>query len=162
MESVENHLQLNIGKTKELMMDSRQSRKPPTPIAIQGVEVKTVDSYKFLGVGISNKLDWTDNTEVLYQKSQSRLFFLRRLRLFDVCCRLLRTFYLSVVASTLFFAGACWGGGIKALEPNRVNKLVRKASSVVELEVDGLEVVVERRMRDKFKSILCPPPCPPP
>ena len=154
MESVENHLQLNIGKTKELMMDSRQSRKPPTPITIQGVEIETVDLYKFLGVHINNKLDWSDNTEALYRKSQSRLFFLRRLRSFDVCGRLLRTFYLSVVASTLFFAGACWGGGIMAGESNRLNKLVRKASSVVGLELDSLEVVVERRMRDKFESIM--------
>ncbi|XP_056465070.1 alpha-ketoglutarate-dependent dioxygenase alkB homolog 7, mitochondrial [Gadus chalcogrammus] len=56
--------------------------------------------------------------------------------------------------STLFFAGACWGGGIKAGESNRLNKLVKKASSVVGLELDSLEVVVEKRMRDKFKSIL--------
>ena len=59
-----------------------------------------------------------------------------------------------MVASTLFFAGACWGGGIKAGESNRLKKLVRKASSVVGLELDSLEVVVERRMRDKFKSIM--------
>ena len=39
-------------------------------------------------------------------------------------------------------------------ESSRLNKLVRKASSVVGLELDSLEVVVERRMRDKFKSIL--------
>ena len=59
---------------------------------------------------------------------------------------------LSVVASTLFFAGACKGGGIKAGESNRLNKLVRKASSVVGLELDSLEVVVESRMRDKFHT----------
>ena len=149
-----NHLQLNIGKTKELVVDFRRKTKPPTPITIQGVEIEMVDSYKFLGVYINNKLDWSDNTEALYRKSQSRLFFLRRLRSFDVCGRLLRTFYLSVVASTLFFAGACWGGGIKAGESNRLNKLVRKASSVVGLELDSLDVVLERRMMDKFKSIL--------
>ena len=66
--SEENHLQLNIGKTKELMVDFRQSRKPSTPIAIQGVEIETVDLYKFLGVSINNKLDWTDNTKALYRR----------------------------------------------------------------------------------------------
>ena len=35
----ENHLQLNIGKTKELVVDFRLSRKPPAPITIQGVEI---------------------------------------------------------------------------------------------------------------------------
>ena len=113
-----------------------------------------MDLYKFLGVSINNKRDWMDNNEAIYRKNLSRLFIPRRLRSFDVCGRLLKMFYQSVVASTLFFAGACWGGGIKAGESNRLNKLVRKASSVVGLELDSLEVVVERRMRDKFKSIL--------
>ena len=100
---------------------------------------------------INNKLDWTDPTESLYRKSQRRLFFLRRLRSFDLCGRLLKMFHLYAVASTLFFAGACWGGASRLGTPT---DLVRKASSVVGLELDSLEVVVERRMRDKFKSIL--------
>ena len=109
---------------------------------------------------INNKLNGPDNTEALYRKGQSRLFFLRRLRSFDVCGRLLKMFHLSVVASTLFFAGACWRGGFTAGESNRLNKLVRKASSVVGLELDSLEVVVERRMKDKFKSIVDNHPIP--
>ena len=67
--SKENHLQLNIGKTKVLVVDFRRSRKPPTPISIQGVKLEIVDAYKFLGVCINNKLDWTYNTEALYRKS---------------------------------------------------------------------------------------------
>ena len=55
--SEENHLQLNIGKNKELVVDFRWSRKPPTPISIQGVEKEIGDAYKFLGVRINNKLD---------------------------------------------------------------------------------------------------------
>ena len=65
--SEENHLQLNIAKV--LGVDFRRSRKPPTPISIQGVKLEMVDVYKFLGVCINNKLDWTYNTEALYRKS---------------------------------------------------------------------------------------------
>ena len=102
------HLQLNIGKTKELVVDFRRSKKPPTPITIQGVEIETMDTYKFLGVHINNKLDWTDNTEALYRKSQSSIFFLRRLRSFDMCGRLLKMFYHSGVTSTMFFSGCMY------------------------------------------------------
>ena len=64
-----NHLHLNIGKTKERLVDYRRSKKrPPTPITIRGKEVEPVDNSKFLGVQINNKLDWTDNTEALYRK----------------------------------------------------------------------------------------------
>ena len=64
-----------------------------------------VDTYKFLGVHVNNKLDWSSNTEALSRKEQSRLF-LRRLRSFNMDTRLLQMFYHSVVAS-VFFAAAC-------------------------------------------------------
>ncbi len=82
------------------------------------------------------------------------MFFLRRLRSFHMCNRLLRIFYQSVVASALFFAVVCWGGGIRAGEASRLNKLVRKASSVVGLDLDSLESVAERRIKYKIKNIL--------
>ena len=75
------------------------------PLPSKEIEIETLDSYKFLGVPINNKLDWKNNSEALYRKSQSRLFFLRRFRSFDVCGRLLKMFYQSVVASTLL----SWG-----------------------------------------------------
>ena len=150
-----NHLQLNIRKTKKLVVDYRRSKKrPPTPITIRGKEVEAVDNYKFLGVHINNKLDWTDNTEALYRKGQSKLFFLRRLRSFKVCNRLLQMFYQSVVASVLFFGVVCWGGNINTRDANKINKLVQKAGSVVGIKLDNLEAVAEERTRRKLDAIL--------
>ena len=60
-----------------------------------------------------NKLDWSANVDAIYKKGQSQLYFLRRLRSFNVCKKLLRMFYQSVVASVLFYAVVCWGGSIK-------------------------------------------------
>lgn len=122
-------------------------QEAPNPCYHPGEEIEMVDLYSFLGVHIKNKLDWTDNAKALYRKGQNRLFFPRRLRSFDMRSRLLQIFYQSVVASALFFTVVCWGGGIMAGETNRLNKLVRKASSVVGLKLDSLEAVVEKRMR---------------
>ena len=72
---------------------------------------------------------WSDNTEALDRKGQSRLFFLRRLRSFSVCSRPLRMFCQSMVASVIFFAAVCWGGGIGIGGAIKLNKLLRKASS---------------------------------
>ena len=36
-------------------------RKVTSVVGLQGVEIETLDSSKFLGVHINNKLDWTDN-----------------------------------------------------------------------------------------------------
>ncbi|KAG5262251.1 hypothetical protein AALO_G00293860 [Alosa alosa] len=59
---------------------------------------------KYLGIHLDNKLDWSVNTEALYKKGQSRLYFLKRLRSFNVCSKLLWMFYQSVVVSVLFYA----------------------------------------------------------
>lgn len=61
-----------------------------------------VDSYKYLGVLINNKLHWSHNTDTLFRKGRSWMFFLRRLRSFSICSWLLWIFYLSVVASARF------------------------------------------------------------
>ena len=106
-----------------------------TPVFILGHNVDIVEHYKYLGVYTDNKLDWIKNTEVLYKKGQSRLYFLRRLRSFNICRTMLRMFYESVVASAILFAVVCWGSRLRVKDANRLNKLIRKASDVVGVQL---------------------------
>ena len=99
-----NNLQLNTSKTKELVIDFGRDRPRPRPVLLGAEEVET---YKYLGLWLDNKLDWTSNTKQLYKKAQSRMYFLRRLRSFNICRKLLRMFYQSVVASVLFYSVVC-------------------------------------------------------
>ncbi|KAI3368493.1 hypothetical protein L3Q82_025503, partial [Scortum barcoo] len=63
------------------------------------VVVVEVEDFKYLGVVIDNRLDWKSNTEAVYKKGMSRLYFLRKLRSFNTGSRMLEIFYQSVVAS---------------------------------------------------------------
>lgn len=105
-----NHLHLNTSKTKELATDFGKSRPRLRLVQIKGVQVEAADSYKYPGLWLDNKLDWTSNTYHLYRKGRSRLYFLRKLRSFNICKKLLWMFYQSVVASVLFYTVVCWGG----------------------------------------------------
>ena len=109
---------------------------------------------KYLGVHLNNKLDWTDNTAALYRKGQSRLHLLRRLRSFGVQGALLRTFYDAVVASAIFYGVVCWGSSISTADRKRLNRIIKKSSSVLGCPLDPVEVVGDRRMRTKFKHML--------
>lgn len=40
-----NHLQLNITKTKELIMDFRKQAPPPNPVTIRGADVDIIEDY---------------------------------------------------------------------------------------------------------------------
>ncbi|KAL6471887.1 hypothetical protein MHYP_G00205370 [Metynnis hypsauchen] len=120
----------------------------------KGVSVDTVEDYKYLGVYIDNKLDWAKNTDALYKKGQSRLYFLRRLRTFTFCRTMLRIFYESVVVSAILYAVACWGSRLRVADANRLNKLIRKAGDVVGVELDSLTAVSERRTLSKLQAIM--------
>ncbi len=58
----ENHLSLNIDKTKELVVDFRRQSREHTPITIDKTPVERVNSFKFLGVHITEDLTWSCNT----------------------------------------------------------------------------------------------------
>ncbi|KAI3371819.1 hypothetical protein L3Q82_024371 [Scortum barcoo] len=98
-------------------------------VSIQGTDIDTVKSYRYLGVHLNDSLDWTHNTDALVKKGNSRLFLLRRS--FGVQGPLLRTFYDSVVASAIFYGIVCWVSSITDKDRRRMDRLVRRASSVL-------------------------------
>ena len=151
--SAGDHLLLNVTKTKEMVVDFRRERSMISPITIMGENVELVDTYKYLGVLLDNKLDWKANTEAVYKKGMSRLYFLRRLRSFSVCCKMLEI-YQSVVVGAVFFAAVCWGGSIRGADAKKLNKLIRKAGSVLGCPLDGFELVVEHRSLNKLTATL--------
>ena len=51
---------------------------------------------------------------------------------------MLRMFYESVVASAILFAVVCWISRLRVPDANRLNKLIRKASDIVGVELDTL------------------------
>ncbi|KAG7494233.1 hypothetical protein JOB18_026590 [Solea senegalensis] len=54
-----NHLLLNTTKTREMVVDFRRSRVHPEPVLIKGDCVEVVHTYKYLGVQLDDRLDWT-------------------------------------------------------------------------------------------------------
>jgi gmma-aminobutyric acid receptor subunit gamma len=152
--SEQNHLRLNISKTREMVIDFRRKKIPSRPLKVKGEVVEEVEDYKYLGVVIGNRLDWASNTDAVCKKGMSRLYFLRKLRSFNVCSKMLETFYHSVVAGAIFFAAVCWGSSIRASDSNRLDKIIRKAGSVLGLRLESLETVVERRTLKKVLSIM--------
>ncbi len=132
--SEENHMQLNLAKTKEIIVDYKKEKSPPSPVCISWSNVEMAEQYRYLGVSLDSKLEWSANTEAVYKKGLSWLYFLRRLRSFNVCNKLLYCIvyivYIQCILCILYCI-VCWGAGIKRTDANRLNKLIRKAHSVV-------------------------------
>lgn len=63
-------------------------------------------------------------------------------------------FYQRILASVLFYVVLSRGGSILAEDKNRINKMIKKARSVIGLIPATLEATVEMRARSKLKLIL--------
>ena len=64
-----NFMKLNVGKTKELVIDFRKKKEKVLPVTINGQLIEIVQSYKCLGVHLDEKLNWKENTNVLMKKA---------------------------------------------------------------------------------------------
>ncbi|KAI5100278.1 hypothetical protein C0J45_9264 [Silurus meridionalis] len=127
-------LQINMGKTKELVVDfHRHKQTSLPPVNIQGKDIVRVDSYKYLSVHLNSKLDWTDNTEAIYKKGQSRLFLLKRLS---------HILWYGLLVQHLY------------CRKKEIDKLIRKASSVLGIPLETVQEVEERRMLAKLSLLL--------
>ena len=75
-----NFLMLNVKKTREMIIDFRVTKNPMRQLEINDEAVETVVSYKYLGFTI----DWHAHVDVLCNKLNTRLFFLKKLKSFHV------------------------------------------------------------------------------
>ncbi|KAI3368513.1 hypothetical protein L3Q82_025518, partial [Scortum barcoo] len=149
-----NHLLLNTTKTREMVVDFRRPRPHPEPVIIKGDCVEVVHTYKYLGVQLDDKLDWTANTDALCRKGQSRLVLPQKAGVLQ---------HLQEAAADLLpvcgserppVRSSVLGGSLKKKDAARLDKLVRKAGSVVGTELDSLTSVAERRTLNRLLSII--------
>lgn len=50
------HLEISVTKIKEMIVDFRRTRKPVTPVSMQGADVKIVKDYKYLRAHSEKKM----------------------------------------------------------------------------------------------------------
>ena len=62
------HLELNVTKTKELIIDFRGNTDPIPPVKIGNDAVEQVESFKYLGLTLDSKLDFKQHVQCIQKK----------------------------------------------------------------------------------------------
>ena len=127
----ENFLELNVSKTKEMVIDFRLKKADLVPVTINGSVVERVNSFKYLGVVFDNTLSWNNNTDALINKINTRLYCLRKLSSFNVSAHILQSFYTSVIMGVMTFGLTSWGGNLSKSNRERIDRSIRKAGRVI-------------------------------
>ena len=69
----ENNFYVNANKMKELIVDFRKQQREHVPIHIDWTAVEKVESFKFLGVHITDELKWSTHTDSVVKKEAEEI-----------------------------------------------------------------------------------------
>lgn len=103
------------------------------PMCLLREDVGGVKEYKY-PQPLQYRLNWSGSTQRQYTRRGSA--FLRKLRSFSFSSRMMESFYQSAVAGAVYLAAVCWENSSRAGNTNRMNKLIRKSSSVTGCKLD--------------------------
>ncbi|KAI3356762.1 hypothetical protein L3Q82_003441 [Scortum barcoo] len=130
----DNNLHLNGSKTKELIVDfRRRQREEHAPLSINGTTVERVNSFRFLGVHISEDLTWTHHTDFMtlsQSQPDSGSFFLHRLLRLNMDSRILCSFYRCTIERILTGCITAWYSSCTALNRKALQRVVKAAQHI--------------------------------
>ena len=148
-----NHLEMNVGKTKEMVIDFKRVKTVLSDLVIHGEKVERVDEYKYLGTVVDEKLNFHGNTERIYKKCRQRMHMLYQLRAHMVSSRILERCYRAFIESILTFSFICWFGCLGVKEKKRLTGVVNVCSNIVGVKQASLADLYTRRVTDKAIKI---------
>lgn len=148
------NLLLNVSKTKEVIFDFRKSPTVVNQVCIDDAGVKIVTSYKYLGTDIRGDLRWSENVARQVKKANKRMYFLRKLKQFDVNKTILRLFYASVIESVVIFAIIVWFRGASFSDKRYLNRVRKTAERIIGSHVESFENLYNTRVLKKAKAIM--------
>jgi len=99
----DNYLNLNVSKTKEVIWDFRRKRTDTEPVVIDDKNVEVVDSYKYLGCVIDNKLKFDSHVHSQIRKANKKLYFVRLMNNLKVNEEIIAKFYNTAISPVMTY-----------------------------------------------------------
>jgi hypothetical protein len=154
----ESFLELNVGKTKELIVDLRKGVvDAPQKLMIGNEEIEIVTSFKYLGTVVDEKLNFSEHVGTVHKKAQQRLYLLRKLRSFNVSTHILGSVYRALVESIVAFNVVSWCGQASLTNKTKLGRTISTASKIVGSKQLSLADLYEVALFRKAKQVMRDP-----
>ena len=165
--SARNLMAINADKTKELMISLSKKPKARPPVTISNTVIERTETFRVLGVVLSNKLDWSDHCEYLHTNGSQRLHLLVLLMRAGVPYHDILRIYASMIRSVLEYAAPVWYTSLSQEQSGRLESVQKRALCVAysdisyrrALSLTGRRTLHQRRKdiaRDFFMQLLQP------
>ena len=140
-----NSLTLNVGKTNVLLFDYRKKQTSSLEICIAETMIKSVETTKFLGVILDNKLSWKNHYEQLKCKI---------LRNYALLCRSknllnmqgMKMLYYAQIYSHLSYCVVLWGSMLSSTFRKKLQTLQNKCVQLLNINKSMDYLYVKHRV----------------
>ena len=146
--STTNKMIPNVDKTKDMVISFHKQPIDISPICIEGIEIERVKSFKLLGIIVTDKITWNENTTYICSKASKRLYHLKQLRRAGLDSVDLLAFYESVIRSVLEYACPVWHTSLTVADSSRIESIQRRAMKIIEPEL-GYDAACSKHHLDK-------------
>ena len=106
--ATERGMRLNPKKCREMVINFLQFQPTQLGPLLMGSVVKRVNSYKILGIHVTNDLSWNEHIDYVFKKANKRLYALRLLARSKVPVVDLIAIYCALVRSILEYGSPVW------------------------------------------------------
>ena len=148
-----NYLELDVQKTKEMIIDFQKSPAEHIPLCINNENVEIVKEYKYLGTIIDNSFNFNKNVDVIFKKTQSRMYFVRQLIKLKINVKILNLFYSSILQSVICFSIVCWYGNCSVDSKLKLSRVIRNCEKLGVMDTIPLQDLYEKFMVQRSKMI---------
>ena len=150
----DNNLDLNVDKTKEMIIDFRKFKNTKECLLVNGKEVENVSTFKLLGILLSDDLKFQKNNQAVLKKARQRLFFLRTMKSAGFSCKVMHNFYKAIIESVLTYAIIVWGGSLAKKDKRKLDSFIRVASRLVGCDLPSTDNIYLQRLLDRAKRVV--------
>ena len=115
--------------------------------------VEPIESFKFLGVHIINKLSWSKHTKTVVKRAQQNLSPLRRLKRFGMGSQILKKFYRCTIESLLTGYITSWYGNCSASDHKALQRVVSTAQHITGVKLPDIHDLYTRMCQSKAQIV---------
>jgi hypothetical protein len=164
-----NFMNVNIKKTKEMLLGSIQTAQLPY-LQLNGQPIERVHTYKLLGLYVSDTLTWNEHISTICSKAAKRLHFLKLLKRAAMSSDDLLYYYTAVIRPVTEYACVVWHTSLTKGQTLQLESIQKRALKIifgnnnvdVSQALNTLPSLSERRdflTKKFFNSLLSPSSC---
>ena len=127
----DNHMQINVAKTKLMLFNPCTSKDCMPEIALKDTRIDLVEQTKLLGVVLSSNLSWSANTDYIVGRCYKKAWVLRRLKKLGANHTDLLDVFFKQIRSVAEFAVPVWNSSLTGEDISKLERIQKVALHII-------------------------------